>query len=215
MMTPIKKFNNILVLRNHLAKLPESKLCSIYNDYDYYLAFLNNVWLLAENDSGFLLFDDSFLDKILSVIQIHRFDGKDEGVRQEVNDIIDYVNGIKSYSQGMKNSLKNNYLAFQEATRGATFYSTEGLIDSLSYDALVFSALQNDNMDSIIHDEHFLLSLNYLIYSCKELFQDKKVLERAKKRLEEVNKNTKALSKTKKLIKQTKEHLNNINQKED
>lgn len=215
MMSPVKQLSNILVLRNHLVKIPESKLIEMYSNYDYYLAFLNSLWLLVENDSAFLLFDDSMLKKILSVIQIYRFDAKDEGVKKEVNDIIDYINGLRSCDEAKKNTLKNNYLAFQEEKRCATFYSTEGLLDSLSYDAIVFSALQNNDMKSIIHDEHYILSLNYLIYMCPELFKDKEVQQRAIKRLDEANSNARILSPNKKLIKQTKEHLSNINKKEE
>ena len=117
MMSPVKQLSNILVLRNHLVKIPESKLIEMYSNYDYYLAFLNSLWLLIENDSAFLLFDDSMLKKILSVIQIYRFDAKDEGVKKEVNDIIDYINGLRSCDEAKKNTLKNNYLAFQEEKR--------------------------------------------------------------------------------------------------
>ena len=210
----LQQLNNLLVIRNHLAKISESKLLELYKEYDFYLAFLNCIWLLIDNDSAFLLFDENFIDKVLSVIQIHRFDAKDDGVKQEVNDIIDYMNSVKSYSDDMKNVLKNNYLAYQEEQRNATFYSTEGLIDSLAYDAIVFSSLRNGDMDSIHYDEHFILSLNFLMNTCPELFQNKEIMDRALKRLEVARNHTKRLSPNKKLIKHTKTHLDDLRKKE-
>ena len=215
MMTPMQKINNILVMKNHLSKISESKLCDLYKDYDYYLAFLNSIWLVIENEGAFLLFDKSFIEKVLSVIQIHRFDAKDEGVKKEVNDIIDYMNFLKTIPKEKKVVLMNNYLAFQEEKRGATFYSTKGLIDSMAYDANVLVSLQSGDMSHIAYDEHYLLSLNYLLYACSELFYNEEVRDRALKRLDIAYKNARLLSPVKKLINQTKKHIKEIKQKEE
>ena len=70
-------FNNILVLRNQLIAVPIEELCKLYQDKDRYISFLDSVALLSNKDSAFLFFSGEFKKKILSVVQIHRFDFDD------------------------------------------------------------------------------------------------------------------------------------------
>ncbi len=207
-------FNNILVLRNHIASCTEKELMDLYQEKGFYEAFLNTVWALIENDSGFLLLKDEFIQKILSVIQIHRFDSSSH-VKQQVNETIQVINQIKNYSKSIKNTIKNNYLAYQEEQREVTFQNEESLLASLSYDAIVYSMLTNGIIPEKIHDDYFIMSLNYFIQTAPELFQEEGVKERAVEVLERISKETRTMSFKKKFIKNTRKNLNKLNIKEE
>ena len=114
-------FGNLITLKNQLCALDRKQLMQMYQDKGSYLTFLNAVVSLIENDIGFLLFSDEFLEKILLISQIYRFEFKEHEVRDCINDIITYVNGIKALSDESKKTLMNGYLAYQEDMREASF----------------------------------------------------------------------------------------------
>ena len=148
-----------------------------YQDYDNYLAFLESVLLLRDADSGFLLFDDSFSDKILHVIQIFRFEQPSPEVRAAINEIIDSINHMKGYSDSYRNLLKNGYLSFQEDARKVQFSDDESFLYSLAYDALVYMALKSGDMKSVPEEDMVLASINYMIEMVPEFLKQPEVSE--------------------------------------
>ena len=208
-------FNNVLALRNHLSVLSREKLEEMYQDKGSYLTFLNAIVALSECDSAFLLFSDDFLEKILYVVQVHRFDFEEKEVKECINDIIGYVNQIKVMPQEKKNILKNGYLTYQEEQRGVSFHTTESLIASLSYDAVVFSSLRDGTPEAIQDEEYFLMSLNYLMKACPEFFQDPKITADTISVLERVGSHSRMFSTKKKFVKQVREEFESISKKEE
>ena len=204
------EFNNIITLRNHLCRFTEKQLLDIYQDPGAYVTFLDAVALLADVDSAFLLFSDVFLEKILSVIQIHRFNFEEKEISECVNGIIAYINDIKTYPDNLKNSLKNGYLTYQEEVRETKFHSTEELLASLAYDAYVFACLRDGKENQIVDDKYYLLSLNFLMKSVPEFFKDPEVAARAMSVLDRVGKDAKMLSPRKKHVKKVRENFINI-----
>ena len=208
-------FNNILVLRNQLIAVPIEELCKLYQDKDRYISFLDSVALLSNKDSAFLFFSGEFLKKILSVVQIHRFDFDDEEVNKVINSIITYINQISNYSSSLVNLLKNNYLAFQEEQRETTFHSDDELFRSLAYDAWVFAALIDGNLESIQDGNLFLLSFNFLLKNCPELFQDKNVRDNATALLDNVEQSTWIFGPKKRQVEKALENYKKVVKKED
>ena len=198
--------NNLLTIRNHLGVVPTEELLVMYQNPRYFSHFVDSIELLLENDSGFLLFDPSFIDKIFSVFQLHRFDC-DSDMKQVLNELIGSLNGIKNYPDSLANILKNNYLAYQEEKRHITFQSTDSLIASLSYDSLVFTGLYRGNLDNIKDGDYFLMSLHYLLSIYPEFFQDERVLSQCLDFINSIDIDCKRFSKRKKYVKEARERV--------
>ena len=208
-------FNNMIVLRSALCSAPDKDLQRVYSEPSAYLSFLDSVAILTQNDGPFLLFADIFLDKILNVVSIHRFDFDDPEVKACCNDIIDYVNYLKAMPESQVNMLKNNYLAYEEDLRECTFHTTEAFLASLLYDAYVFQYLLTGRQDELRDETNVILSLNYLMKSVPEFFQNPEINQRAMSILNRVGENARAFSARKRHIKRAKETLNSIQQKEE
>ena len=221
-------FNNLVMLKNHLCHITESDLLKLYQDYGAYLAFLDSVALMTQTDSGFLLFSDVFLQKILSVINIHRFDfddmkrvpGEEDpneylSVRDCVNDIIDYIHAVQGYSPEFANELRKDYLQFQEEARETKFRCSEDMLKSISYDAYVFRYLMEGKQANLADEEHNVYSLNYLMKAVPEFFQDPEINRRAIEVLDRVGEHAPILSTRKKHVKKAKEELISLLPKED
>ena len=183
----LKDFVNVLCLRNQLINVDEKVLKDAYQNYDNYIAFLDSFIVLTQIDSAFLLYNDSFIEKIEDVISIHRHDkDNDPEVKKAINEIILYLNGVKGYKADYKMLLKQNYQTYHEDVRMATFEDSEAFIDALSYDAYVYAALVNDHMEKVERDDLFLSSINYLMETIPEMFDDAAVKDRAYKKINEL-----------------------------
>lgn len=210
----MKDFVNLLRLKNQLVVFSGKELDEIYKEEDVFLCFIDTIALLSEHDSAFLLFDEKISDKIYTVLQSHRFNC-DTDIKEIINDIIGYLNGIKAYPKSLINILKNNYLAYQEKIRHVEFTSTDSMLFSIADDAVVFTALQEGNLDLIEDGDYYMMSLNYLIETCPEFFNDSKVVERACSLLDIESKNSKILSSRKKYVKETRNRLNDTLKREE
>lgn len=180
-------FENLLLLKNQLVNAPFDELLECYKDYDNYLLFLDTVVLLANTDSAFLLFYKDGMEKILRIIQLYRFNTKDEKVIDVINQIIQYLNNIKLYDSTYENLLKLSYLSFHEESRISSFDREEDFIASLSYDAATYFALKDGNI-SINDYDLFLASVNYLFVIIPEFFKDSLVQERLIAILDKIDK---------------------------
>lgn len=210
----IQEFINILRIKNQLIMFSGSELVEIYKDEADFLCFLDTFILLTQVDSAFLLFSDNFSDKICTLLQDHRFNCDTE-IKKSINDVISYLNGLKGYSSGYINTLKNSYLSYQEQLRHIEFISTDSFLASMANDAIVFSALRDGDLDRIEDGDYYMMSLNYFMNVCPELFKENAVVQRANSLLDKEFKNSKIFSKRKKYVKETRERLINSGKKEE
>ncbi len=179
-----RDFENLLCLRNELINASTSQMMEEYQDFEQYMMFLDTVLILLDTDSGFLLLDDEYSDKIFHVIQIHRFDCKDKDIRDAINLIIDRVNQTKSYSKELKEMILKDYQDYQSDLRSVEFSTQEDLIYALGYDAIVFLALKDDRMDIATEDDVFLSSVNYMMEVIPEFFSDDEISNRLEEHLQ-------------------------------
>jgi len=157
-------YENILCLRNQLINVPVEVLLEKYDGRDEFSLFVDAVAAFCQKDSAFLLFDESFIEKIETVILEYRTKFKDvPNLTKVVNEIIVYLNEVKGYSDTFKNSLKEHYLDWNEDCRDIIFATEEVFIDALAYDAVAFTALKEGNMELIQADALFISSVNYFI----------------------------------------------------
>ena len=168
----MEDFIDCLCLKNQLVHAPLDKMLEEYQNYDSYAEFLLAVLTLKDTDSSFLLYDDSFMDKILRVLEIHRFDAITLDTKNVINDIIRYVNFMKSIDSKMKELLKKEYQSYHEDMRKIGFMDDESFLYSIAYDAVVLSALYEHDLSFITEQDMFLASINYFIEELPELFED-------------------------------------------
>lgn len=166
------EFIDCLCLKNQLVHAPLEKMLEEYQNYDSYEEFLLAMLVLRDSDSAFLLYNEEFSNKILRVLQIHRFDAINQDLKSTINDIIAYVNYMKSLSPNIKELLKQEYRVYHEDVREIVFADDECFLYSLAYDAIVLSSLQDSSLDMITEDDMFLASVNYLMEVYPELLRD-------------------------------------------
>ena len=171
-------FVNVLLLRNQLVNVELSELMKFYEDYDRFCTFLRSVLVLRDVDSAFLLFRPEFIEKIERVIQIHRFGEKRSEVWGDINEIVLYLNQIKSYSDDFREMLKEDYRTYQQDCRKTPFEDENEFLYSMAYDAVVYCAIQRNDMDFITEDDMYLVSINYFIETFPEMFQDPAIQQR-------------------------------------
>lgn len=180
-------YENVLILRNQLVSLDISKLLEMYQDMDSFLSFIDSVVVLTNVDGGFLLLSDAFVDKIERIIQQHRFNIHDSKIVEVINDIIGYLNRIKSYDYDFKKLLITQYVGYHLDCRETKVDGSETFFSMLAYDAVLYAALKEGQMDIVTHDDFFLASLNFLIKTYPEFFEDYDIQKRVMDKIDEIS----------------------------
>lgn len=181
-------FENVICLKNQLLSVPIETLLETYQDYENFITFLDSICVLSDMDSAFLLFDSGCIEKIEAIIQKYRFQYKDPTVVKTINEIIVYLNGVKSLDSTKKDILKEGYLDYHEDCRKITMDDEETFMNSLAYDAVCYAALKDDHMDTIPDDNLFLASVNYLLEAVPQFFKDPDVANRLLTKLDVLEK---------------------------
>lgn len=184
----VNDYLNVLCLRNQLVCVGKKQLLDVYKDYENYITFLDSVYVFSEIDSAFLLYNKDYVDKVENIVQIHRYDTDDPEVKNVVNTIIGYLNGLKTYSDEYKDALMQAYHSYNEEKRNVQIESDNLLLQALAYDAVVVAGLANENMEIVTDDDLFLSSMNYLMNTIPEFFDNAQVKIRAITRLDELSK---------------------------
>ena len=175
----MKDYESLLLMKHELSQLPLKTLKNVYSDMENYMWFLDTFALLTQVDGGFLLMSKDYYDRILDIVDIHRFDVKDEA-RQLANDVIYYVNLAKSeFGSSLNRRLLLQYKEYQEDLREVDFDTIRDLMDSISFDAIVWTALVHDKMDLIDNEDYYLYSVNYIAKTFPELFYNDEIKNRA------------------------------------
>ena len=194
MLEEIEVLYKVSAIKNQLAVLNDKQLMEVFQDQNLYVSFLENLSLLINNDSCFILLDDSYLDKIQRIIQINRFSYKDSEAVDFINELITYINSVRAYPEQTKNILKNGYLTYNEDQREAYFSTHEEFVNSLATDAVVLAALIHGQLDLIRNYDYALMSLNYIMKMCPKFFKDETIRQRAEQIIETANKNCSTIS---------------------
>ena len=203
-----KDFENLVFLRNQLSVASMQVLKEVYSDMDNYICLLDTLVLLTQVDGGFLLMSNDYYDRILTLVDLHRFDA-DDIVRKVANDIIVYINDLSSKQGSSLNTrLLIQYKEYQEDLREVNFDNIQDLINSVAYDAVVLLALSKDRLDIIDNEDYFMYSLNYIMKCFPEYFHDDEFKERAITALKMIHDKQSIFKRDKKKF--SKEMINNI-----
>lgn len=203
-----KDFENLVFLRNQLSVASMQVLKEVYSDMDNYICLLDTLVLLTQVDGGFLLMSNDYYDRILTLVDLHRFDAEDI-VRKVANNIIVYINDLSSKQGSSLNTrLLIQYKEYQEDLREVNFDNIQDLINSVAYDAVVLLALSKDRLDIIDNEDYFMYSLNYIMKCFPEYFHDDEFKERAITALKMIHDKQSIFKRDKKKF--SKEMINNI-----
>ena len=178
------EFENIMIFKNQLINLDKKEIIKVYQDVSNYALFLNTIIMLINNENVLFLLDDNYLDKVYSILDIHRYDLNDSDVFDTVNDIIDALNIIKTIKS--KEEYVREYVKYQENLRGFKFKEPDDFLYALSYDAVVIAGLRDNNIP-IQYDDLFISSIRYFINIYPDYFDDYEILDNVYQKLEEIN----------------------------
>lgn len=178
------EFENIMIFKNQLINLDKKEIIKVYQDVSNYALFLNTIIMLINNENVLFLLDDNYLDKVYSILDIHRYDLNDSDVFDTVNDIIDALNIIKTIKS--KEEYVREYVKYQESLRGFKFKEPDDFLYALSYDAVVIAGLRDNNIP-IQYDDLFISSIRYFINIYPDYFDDYEILDNVYQKLEEIN----------------------------
>ena len=209
-------FENLLIIKNQLITLGSEKLIELYDGVSAYTTFLNTVICLLGEESAFLYLDDSFIDKIYDVMQIHRFDISNNDAVDSINKIMNCLNDIKYCSDDYRELIVSNYKEYQKSIRNIGFASNQDFLYSLSFDAVVYLGLKG--FVEIPFDDNLLVlsSINYMINSFSEAFKDEKMYDATLDKLNYISKESNIFSLNQiALSYKTKRKLKNIKLKEE
>ena len=179
-------FKNFMYLKDQLLHSDTKDMIDIYQEYSQYEAFVYATVDLINHEAPFLLFDESFAEKIRDILVLHRFDAEDD-VKESVNDIIVFLNEFMALKESDKLEITHHYLNYQEAARMVIFKDYCSLIYSLGYDCVVLDALEEGDTTEVTEDPYTLMSINYLVNCCPNLFLDNKIRDTAIDKLESIN----------------------------
>ena len=204
----VKNFFNVLVLKNQLITLDSYELKDLYENYNDYITFLATFCVLTSIDSGFLFLDDSIIDKIEEIINIHRFD-TDSETYEIINESIQYLNSVKGFNPSQKILYRDSYLAYQEDIRNVKINSIDELLNYLAYDAYMVVAIEDVRIEFIDDNKMFMASLNYLMEMAPEVLQNPCIYNLMNDCLNSIEVNPFSF-KTKRLLKETKNNYKKI-----
>lgn len=180
----INDFIDTIHLKNQLIFATKEEMLQEYQDQkEAYGIFLNAIHTLSRTDNGFLLLDENFIEKIEMIINANRFKIKGEDYTNLSNAIIIYLNGIKFYSEPLKDAIIEEYMTDQSDIRQLDFIDLNDFINILGKDAIIHQALL-EKKTSQIDDIDFFGATNYFIAKIPELYQDEQIKKETLSKLE-------------------------------
>ena len=181
-------FERLLLIKNQLILLNKDKLRELFSDVKCYLAFIDNVICLFNNEAAFLYLSKDFLNKIRDVLELHRFDLTNEvlaefgptvdEVREAVNNVTVFLNKIDTEDKGQRRLVSRSYLAYNEDIRCVKFDKIEDFGTALSYDAPVYFTLTGE-FEKPIRDDMMLSSINSFMETAPVIFEDPGIVSKA------------------------------------
>lgn len=177
-----------LFFRHQLYYFSNEEMINCIKDDDHFQAFLDAALNFVIFDFAFMFYSPDFAYKIQGVLNSRRWNTRDKKVIEEINDVLRILGTLDGMKQREKKKFMSFYGAEQEKFRHTTFKSDEELLESLSYDYVVYYAIKYSMLDLIEEDKYPIVpfSLIYLFLKCPELFQDPDFMKNAEELYERV-----------------------------
>lgn len=205
----VTEYFALLIFKNQLLCCSNDELVKMYEDDKMFWEFLDTIALMSQKEPAFFLLSDEINDSIHAVIDSHRY-SCDKEMSEYINKVIVYLNNFANVDKNLADVMRISYLNFNEEYRGVEFKDNKSFLASLAYDAVVFAALYNDNLDNVDNGDLAVCSLNYLINMLPEFFNDDSIKVRALYILDKEFNNSRRFSDRKKSIRLIRNNLINI-----
>ncbi len=205
----VTEYFALLIFKNQLLCCSNDELVKMYEDDKMFWEFLDTIALMSQKEPAFFLLSDEINDSIHAVIDSHRY-SCDKEMSEYINKVIVYLNNFANVDKNLADVMRISYLNFNEEYRGVEFKDNKSFLASLAYDAVVFAALYNDNLDNVDNGDLAVCSLNYLINMLPEFFNDDSIKMRALYILDKEFNNSRRFSDRKKSIRLIRNNLINI-----
>lgn len=184
----IESYIDAIYIKNHLLGLDFKQLKDIYIDYDSFEFFVYNIIYILDCEPEFFLLDDSIPSKIYDVLDLHRFDCKDNPILCGlINEIIMEINSMRSLPTNIRDEKLSIYLNEQSEKRKVLLTDKEDLSYTMVYDAGVILYLIGEG-ENIKDENMYVPSLNLLMNEIPNIFKNKDIAERAINKLNEISK---------------------------
>lgn len=160
-------FLHSMYFKSIILSYEEDELIEMLDQNDDPLdAFITLLYDTAEVDPSFFALDDSIINKIQSVLNKYRFDGKhkDEETIDTINDMIIFCNEVKAFSREDKDKIYLSYIRNQSVQRQQLMYYPEDLFEAISMDAVVYESVkENSRIDNPYIRDNIVSTTNYLL----------------------------------------------------
>lgn len=177
-----------LYLKHQLIYMPSEDMIKTYEDLESYTDFLYMAIELITKETAYFYLEDKLIEKILDVTNKFRFDYiKEPNINNLVNIIIVNANNIKYNMNNIEyiRPLIANYVTYQSDMRDIDFEDNTQLLKSLAKDYIIFYGLANKD-DTIYQIDDFLISTNYFINYCEEIYEYPEVIDETERKLKEI-----------------------------
>jgi len=190
-----------LYLKHQLIYMTPKEMMEIYKDLESYTDFLYTAIDLITEETAYFYLQEFLIEKIMIVTNKFRFDYiKEPEINDLVNKIILSANNIKFNMNNMEyvGPLIANYVLYQSDMRKINFEDDIELLTSIGQDYAVFYGLANKD-ETMYKEEFFLMSTNYFLNCCEEIYEYPEVKEESERKLKSLSK---SIFKTNPIIKQ-------------
>lgn len=161
----------MLYFKNYLEVLSLEELLEKCDDKFIYASVIDTANILLDTESAFFLLDDSYIEKVQTVINTYRFKFFDTNFLEVANEVIVELNELSNLSQEKKLLRLEHYLLWQEDSRKFSFGGMEELKAAVANDILVYLKFA-ENVEFGLAKGNVISSLNYFLVSFPQVFDD-------------------------------------------
>lgn len=173
MKVEFKTVVDAISLQNQLLILDSQILEDLYSTEgdDFVLMFINGVNYLLEYEKAFFLLEDSIYNKLLNIISVLKTKHKE--YYEDLNKIMVELNIIHNLNSEEKRIMMDDYIMFQEDYRN-TRLRLESVLCCISYDAILFTIIENEDKVDIENKSMLISSINYFLNRYPDFFKNEK-----------------------------------------
>lgn len=179
-----EEFVRIITYKTNIIRDNATSLLKKYQTKEQYEQFLKDTLHLLEEEKPFFILDDSYKEKVYTVIAHLRFEHKDKELNNMANAIITELNTLSLYKPEAENEVIDAYICYNEDVRELVFSDLEDFLNTIAQDYDLYVALMARDITTV-DDIIFIGGINIFMAECPDLFKEPELLKlieaRAKK----------------------------------
>ena len=168
----LEDFIDMLYLKNELDSLSLQELTDECSNVLTYAWTIDKANILLDSEPAFFLLDDSYIEKMYSLINTYRFEFSDPDFLHVSNEVISNLNSLAYLDRVSKNSRLEHYRLWQQDCRKLDFIYFQDFKAAVVNDALVYLKFDDGNEIQLANGD-ILSSLNYFSMGRPTIFREK------------------------------------------